>query len=309
MIYGRKCILQSITSIFGSKKGIYSRRESICKYVRTTSFDQVDALSRLIANRQHDSDEDIIIGALDAVEELANDIHELPVTFQDIVKATNADPVLVQIKKFILNNWSCPNDDEHLKPFFCQRDDLTILKDCIMYKSRVVVPERLQKRILKSLYDGPGIQRMKQNARAYVYWPNLGSQIEQLVKQCSSVHLVLKQQKILLNISFSLGLSLSRLGNECIWTSPAQSTDLIIVGSYSKFPEIQAMSAITSTALINVLINDQELLVSVFRNSWSQTTAPSSPVPFLRNFVKNLELSIHFLHHTILNPMVKLNVL
>jgi len=25
-------------------------------------------------------------------EELANDVHELPLTFQDIVKATNADP-------------------------------------------------------------------------------------------------------------------------------------------------------------------------------------------------------------------------
>jgi len=110
-----------------------------------------------------------------------------------------------------------------------------------MYKFRVVVPERLQKRILKSLHDGhPGIQRMKQKARAYVYWPNLDPQIDQLVKQCSSCAQAAKNPIKHQLHSWPKPIALwQRVHMD--FAGPINGLYyLIIVDSYSKFPEIQA---------------------------------------------------------------------
>lgn len=56
-----------------------------------------------------------------------------------------------------------------------------------MLSDRVVVPQKLRERILKTLHLGhPGVVRIKALARLHVFWPGLDKDIERAVCQCSS---------------------------------------------------------------------------------------------------------------------------
>ena len=51
--------------------------------------------------------------------------------------------------------------------------------------TRVVIPIVLRNQILNLLHEGHwGTTRMKQTARRYVWWPNVNSDVESLVRGC-----------------------------------------------------------------------------------------------------------------------------
>ena len=53
-----------------------------------------------------------------------------------------------------------------------------------------MVPPQAQETILKVLHEGhPGSTRMKQLARGYVWWPNLNTQLENIVSSCEKCQL------------------------------------------------------------------------------------------------------------------------
>ena len=52
-------------------------------------------------------------------------------------------------------------------------------------RKRVVIPAKYQKSVLEELHlNHPGIVQMKALARLRVWWPTLGTDIEQLVRSC-----------------------------------------------------------------------------------------------------------------------------
>ncbi|XP_072161434.1 uncharacterized protein K02A2.6 [Bemisia tabaci] len=59
--------------------------------------------------------------------------------------------------------------------------------DCLLWGHRLVIPAKLQKRILEELHLAhSGITKMKSLARSIVYWPNIDQHIEQLAKTCEA---------------------------------------------------------------------------------------------------------------------------
>ena len=75
----------------------------------------------------------------------------------------------------------------YLKPFANRQHKLTIEADCLLWGMRVVVPEKLRKRVLNELHlTHSGMSQMKAVARSHVWWPGLDKAIEDLIKTCSS---------------------------------------------------------------------------------------------------------------------------
>ena len=82
--------------------------------------------------------------------------------------------------------------DSELHAYFTK---LSAYEGCVLWGNRVVVPPQGQESVLRELHEGhPGITRMKSLARMYVWWPNIGADIEQSVRLCavsavqSSIH-------------------------------------------------------------------------------------------------------------------------
>uniref|UniRef100_A0A183CHH4 RNA-directed DNA polymerase n=1 Tax=Globodera pallida TaxID=36090 RepID=A0A183CHH4_GLOPA len=285
MIFGRKFTLltdhQPLKKIFGNKSGVpkHSHNRLVrwsliltaydfdIKYVKTELFGQADALSRLISsNRAAKPDEEIIVASCEIENSLQNDIREivrqLPITYKELVAETKDDSGLQQIMKFVKNLWPEPKNfreteflsSEKYVQFHRRKDDISIVNDCLMLGERIIIPKALQKQILKMLHQGhPGTRRMKSLARIHVYWPMLDTEIESFVHKCPSCALAAKNPtKTTLQSWPKTDGPWQRIHMD--YAGPFhKKMYLIIVDSYSKYPEISEMNSTNSAATISKL--------------------------------------------------------
>ena len=112
-----------------------------------------------------------------------------PVSAQQIKRLTDRDPVLSEVKKFVLQGWPLRSDtmSEDLLPFIRRKLELSVQDGCLLWGSRVVVPATVRVKVMEELHEThPGISRMKSLARQYVWWPGMDADLECKVKECSA---------------------------------------------------------------------------------------------------------------------------
>ena len=99
-------------------------------------------------------------------------------------QASRNDPVLSKAFHYTKNGW--PNQVEDIfKPYWNHHNELCIEGGCLMLGARVVIPQRLQRKVLEELHrDHPGIVRMKSLARSYCWWSHMDQDIEAVVQAC-----------------------------------------------------------------------------------------------------------------------------
>lgn len=118
---------------------------------------------------------------------LVNFLQSSPTTSHNIREHTRTDPTLSRVLRYCELGWpTClPQGDESLTNFFRKRNELSIEAGCILWGSRVVIPSRDRQTLLSELHGGHvGASRMKELARSYLWWPNIDSDLEDLVKRC-----------------------------------------------------------------------------------------------------------------------------
>ena len=197
-LYGRRFTLitdhKPLTAIFHPEKGVPSMTaarlqryalflagfEYKIEYKNTTEHCNADGLSRLPL--QQKELEEMGVDSSEVFH--ANQFVSLPVTREAVSRETRCDPVLARVHESIVKGWSTRVDGD--KPFYERRNELTVHQGCILWGMRVVIPNKLQDRVLKELHDGHmGVVKMKALARSYVWWPNINAQLEELAKACS----------------------------------------------------------------------------------------------------------------------------
>ena len=69
--------------------------------------------------------------------------------------------------------------------YYRRRTELSLLDGCVLWGTRVIIPTKLRAQVLEELHQAhPGTVKMK-GARSDVWWPQLDSEIEQKVRDCS----------------------------------------------------------------------------------------------------------------------------
>jgi len=163
------------------------------------------------------------------------------------------DPVLSRVLQFMKNGWPAIVSDS-LQAYFNKRQEITIEGGCLLWGIWVIIPDKLQKRVLEELHTAhPGIVRMKSKAHSHVWWPGLDSDIESLIRACVDCQSVrntaspaplhpwlwpLKPWRRI-HVDFA-GPFLNRMY-------------LLAVDAHSKWPEIIEMSSTTATKTIEEL--------------------------------------------------------
>ena len=110
-----------------------------------------------------------------------------PTRLESLQEDTKADPTLAELTDLILTGWPNSMQDipEHLHPYWCFRDELTILDGLIMKGNRVVIPTSMRSATLNRLHDAhQGLTSMLRRARRTVYWPKLQDDITDMVHKC-----------------------------------------------------------------------------------------------------------------------------
>lgn len=112
----------------------------------------------------------------------------LPVTADRVRRSTETDKILSKVQYFVLNGWPCREEiSPELRMWLKKKDELTVESGCLLWGTRVIIPEGLQHHILEELHRGhQGMVKMKSLARMHVYWIGLDQDIEQLVQSCKS---------------------------------------------------------------------------------------------------------------------------
>ena len=110
-----------------------------------------------------------------------------PVNVDQIRMWTSRDPVLSAVMHCVRNGWPTAGDvfSPAFRPYRSRQAELSVQDGCLLWGSRVVIPDQGRQGILKLLHDGHcGETRTKSFARMYVWWPNLDDDITAMSRRC-----------------------------------------------------------------------------------------------------------------------------
>ena len=247
-IFGPKTAIPSLAAMRLQRWAIIlSAFDYSIRFVPSKQNAVADALSRLPLPSVL-SDENAIF----RVEERL--IDSLPITHKEISHATRVDPVLSKVLDFVRHGWPQHVEDLRLQPFFNRRFELSVEQDCLLWGLRVIIPARYQKDMLEELHAGhPGIVRMKELARSYLWWPNIDQEIEQTVRNCASCQQVRKPPAVT-PLAPWLWPSYPWQRIHIDYAEDENGHYFIAVDAHSRWPEIHFMPRNTSaTATIAIL--------------------------------------------------------
>ena len=175
-------------------------------------------------------------------------IDTLPITQHQLRQCTERDKVLSTVMNYTLNGW--PNRVELvLKPFSNRQQELTVEAGCILWGTRVIVPEKLRAAVLEELHAShPGIVRMKSLARLHVALTNkLRELCEPVCTSCQSIRN--RPQPVPLHPWAWPTQVWQRIHLD--FAGPFQGqTFLVVVDAHSKWVEVILMSSTTSQSTI-----------------------------------------------------------
>ncbi|UYV79636.1 K02A2.6-like, partial [Cordylochernes scorpioides] len=104
----------------------------------------------------------------------------------EVAKITSKDPILSKVKFWAMNGWPERRVDDKFKDFVSKSNEISVHKDCLLWGSRVIIPEILRKDILNLLHDTHiGIVGTKALARGLCWWPKIDGDIERMISSCS----------------------------------------------------------------------------------------------------------------------------
>ena len=267
-LYGRKFILvtdnQALSKIFDPERGLpVMTAERIQRWaLKLSGYDYVVEWRRSAENRA-----DFLSRYPDPanVSSLNEEQHafifkvdslRLPLTSSQIATATRRDTELCKVHRLVIEGWPrvlCEADRD-LNPFFVRKDELSVMSGVVMWGNRVVIPQSLRTGLLRELHvEHLGMSKMKSIARSFMWWPGLDKDIESTSKACDSC-MATSNDPSVSNTHPWLPTSRPYQRIHVDYAGPVEGHMLlVVVDSFSKWPEVCVTKSTTSQSTINML--------------------------------------------------------
>ena len=197
-LFGRHFIIESdhhpLSYLFNSSKTISPTASSritrwtltlsaytfTIRYMPGKDLGNADVLSRLPQPQTTDAD----CQPAELIH-LLQHLSSTTINAASIRRWIDTHPLLSKIRQFILQGWPNNQLDEEFQPYSKRKTELSVLDGCILWGTRVVVPPQGRQSVLQELHDTHlGASKMKSLARAYIWWPKMDTEIENLAKSC-----------------------------------------------------------------------------------------------------------------------------
>ena len=221
----------------------------VIQYRSTTKHGNADALSRLPMEVHEEESKINIIAQLQL-----NQLEEIHISAEDVATQTRQDPILQRVAQYVKTGWPRNCKDPEILPYFRCRNEFSVESDCLMRGVKVTIPPNLQQQILKLLHEThPGMIRTKALARSYVWWPGITESIEQMIQRCEECQKHHREEPAtpLQPLEVTAG-PWQRVHID--FAGPFQNRMwLILVDSYSKWPEVVPMQSTTAKRTIEEL--------------------------------------------------------
>ena len=216
---------------------------------RKTDHSNADDLSRLpLEVGQSDVEFE------DSKECVVHQLEQLPITSATLKRDTARDPILAKVILFTQTGWPERCSDKLWEPYFDRCYELTVEQGCLVWGMRVVIPAKLQDRVLDELHGGHiGIVKMKALARCHIWWPGIDQEIERATKNCKGCTLTKQNPKLTpvhpweypegpwkhVHIDFA---------------GPMEGKHfMVVVDAFSKWPEVAIMQDTTTETMLDQL--------------------------------------------------------
>ena len=173
-------------------------------------------------------------------------------TLIDISKATAQDESLCALKNALSNraNWN----DLKLKPFKQIKNKIAIDHDhqVLLWGSRIIIPISLQKQVIKIAHQGhQGIAKTKARLREAVWFPNLDKHVRSELEHCLACQATSQPNRPEpINVTRIPDSPWDKVKIDFYGPLPSGQYILVVIGCYSRFPEIEILTAISAQKVI-----------------------------------------------------------
>ncbi|GFO24240.1 Pol polyprotein [Plakobranchus ocellatus] len=168
----------------------------------------------------------------------------------EIKEDQDKDKILSQVKEFCKTSWPAQaKKDEQLKRYWTVRHELAINQGILMYGNRLVIPPTLREDILRRIHEGhQGVVKCRAFARTTVWWPNLSTEIETMIRNCMTCEKTRTVPKQPLKPTPTPSYPWQRLGADLFeWKG---RTYLLMVDYFSRWIEIALLNKTTTSSVI-----------------------------------------------------------
>ena len=173
-------------------------------------------------------------------------------TLNYISKATAQDESLCALKNALSNraNWNDPK----LKPFKQIKNEIAINHDhqVFLRGSRIIIPMSLQKQVIKIAHEGhQGIAKTKARLRETVWFPNLDKHVRSELEHCLACQATSQPNRPEpINVTPMPDSPWDKVKIDFYGPLPSGQYILVVIDCYSRFPEIEILTAISAQKVI-----------------------------------------------------------
>lgn len=174
-----------------------------------------------------------------------------------IQKCTCDDNEMQLLIKRIRKGWPAhrKETEEILRCYWDVRDELTVIYGLVWKGDRVVIPKCMRREMLQKVHVGHlGPEKCKLRAREIMYWPNMNSQLSDMINHCQACLKYKKANSKETLIQHDIpDRPWSKIAGDIFHFS--EQKYLLVVDYYSKFVEVVKMKSITSEKVVEQLKN------------------------------------------------------